>query len=120
MKTPTSAATRQPDRSSLWRERLARYAVSGQPVAAFCRSQSISVASFYLWRKRLLVSQDGAVTGEAKSVSAVSPRFIDLGPVADLPISPASMQSATVPSPPARINIELDLGNGVMLRIVHA
>lgn len=113
MKTPTSPATRQNNRSTLWRERLTRYAVSSQTVAAFCRSQSISVASFYPWRKRLLASPEGA--GDAKSVSAASPRFIDLGSVSELAPKPG-----TVTSSPARLTIELDLGNGVVLRLLHA
>ena len=53
MDTPTSPATNQTHLTTLWRERLMQYAASGQSVAAFCRSESISEASFYLWRKRL-------------------------------------------------------------------
>jgi hypothetical protein len=37
----------------LWIERLDRFAVSGQTTAQFCASEGISVASFYLWKRRL-------------------------------------------------------------------
>jgi hypothetical protein len=57
MKTLTSPSTKQNNRSALWQERLLRYAASSQTVAAFCCSDSISVALFYLWRKRSLAVQ---------------------------------------------------------------
>ena len=117
MKTPTSPPTKQNNRSSLWRERLTRYAVSSQTVAAFCRSESISVASFYLWRKRSLASPDGV--GDARIVSAVSPRFIDLGPLTELNRASGPKQQ-TVVSPPATMNIELDLSHGVVLRLLRS
>jgi hypothetical protein len=117
MKTPTSPPTKQNNRSALWRERLTRYAVSSQTVAAFCRSESISVASFYLWRKRSLASPDS--DGDAKSVSAVLPRFIDLGPVTKLNCASGTKLDA-VASSPARLTIELDLGNGVVLRLLRS
>jgi hypothetical protein len=36
-----------------WRDRLARFARSGWTVARFCHSESVSVPSFYAWRKKL-------------------------------------------------------------------
>ena len=36
-----------------WAERLKRYRGSGQTVAAFCESESVSLASFYQWRRKL-------------------------------------------------------------------
>ena len=36
-----------------WQERLARFEASGLKVAAFCRQEQISEASFYHWRRRL-------------------------------------------------------------------
>ena len=121
MRTPTPPAARQNNRSTLWRERLARYAVSSQTVAAFCRSESISAASFYFWRKRFLASPDGAGAGAgaAKSVSAASPRFIDLGPVTTLNCA-AGPKLDAVASSPARLTIELDLGHGVVLRLLRS
>ena len=36
-----------------WRRRFRRFHKSRQSVAAFCREEGISPASFYLWKKRL-------------------------------------------------------------------
>jgi transposase-like protein len=36
-----------------WRDLIARWKVSGQSVAAFCRAHHVSQATFYSWRKRL-------------------------------------------------------------------
>ena len=117
MKIPTSPSTKQNNRFALWRERLLRYAASRQTVAAFCRSESISEASFYLWRKRSLASPDGACV--AQSVSAVSPRFVDLGPVTKLDRVSGPKQEVVMP-PPATLTIELDLGHGVVLRLLRS
>lgn len=37
----------------LWRQRLARFRRSKLSVAEFCRSEQISQASFYQWRRKL-------------------------------------------------------------------
>jgi hypothetical protein len=34
-------------RRTLWRERLARFALSGRTVAAFCSAEGVSVPTFY-------------------------------------------------------------------------
>ncbi|MFT5532194.1 MAG: hypothetical protein ACI8WM_000682 [Burkholderiaceae bacterium] len=121
MKTPTSPSTKQNNRPTLWRERLMRYAANSQTVAAFCRSESMSIASFYLWRKRSLASPDGAGAGagDAQSVSAVSPRFIDLGPVTKLNRVSGPEQEVVLPLP-ATLTIELELGHGVVLRLLRS
>ena len=36
-----------------WRHRLGRFTRSKSSVAEFCRSEKVSVASFYQWRKKL-------------------------------------------------------------------
>ena len=40
-------------RRRLWRERLGRFAHSGQTVAAFCSAEHVSVPTFYQWKRRL-------------------------------------------------------------------
>jgi hypothetical protein len=37
----------------LWRERLSRFARSGQKVAAFCSAERVSVPTFYQWKRKL-------------------------------------------------------------------
>ena len=36
-----------------WRERLRRFESSGLTVAAYCRTEGVSTARFYQWRKTL-------------------------------------------------------------------
>ena len=44
--------TRQRNRQ-LWAQRLKRYQLADQTIADFCRSENISQAAFYYWKKRL-------------------------------------------------------------------
>jgi hypothetical protein len=72
-----SSRTRTEQRESQWRARIQRHAASGQSVAAFCRSESVSDASFYLWRARFRARDDARQ--QVHSASAVPDSFIDLG-----------------------------------------
>lgn len=38
---------------SEWQRRMARFREAGVSVSAFCRTEGVSVPSFYQWRKRL-------------------------------------------------------------------
>ena len=40
-------------RSKQWRDRMARYAASGQQIKVFCQAEGVSEAVFYRWRQRL-------------------------------------------------------------------
>lgn len=42
-----------PKKLAVWRERLERFSCSGLTVARFCGGERVSIASFYLWRKKL-------------------------------------------------------------------
>ncbi len=42
-----------PKRLAVWRERFERFSSSGLTVARFCGGERVSIASFYLWRKKL-------------------------------------------------------------------
>ena len=44
-----------PQRRQLWQDRLDRFAQSELTVAEFCGSESISVPSFYQWKKKLVI-----------------------------------------------------------------
>lgn len=71
---------------------LARFAASGASVAAFCRSESISVATLRRWQSL----SDG---DEAPRCAA--PGFVDLGALGG----------------GGGLTIELDLGGGCVLRV---
>ena len=108
------------ERETAWRNRLARFAASKLTVQAFCQSEAVSVASFYLWRTRLRNSQDKALTAHrAVPVAAMSP-FIDLGSVSHRAISTTAPIDTQVTHPqPAAINLRLDLGGGMVLHIAR-
>jgi hypothetical protein len=37
-------------KEAAWRSRLQRHAQSGKSIAAFCREEAVSTASFHIWR----------------------------------------------------------------------
>jgi putative transposase len=78
-----------------WRALVERHQQSGLDVAAFCRAESVSAASFYRWRRQLA----GEVSVPA--TVAAAPRFIELGALG------AHRQW----------ELELELGAGVVLRL---
>jgi hypothetical protein len=84
----------------LWRERLARFAGSGQSVAAFCSAERVSVPSFYEWKRKLA----------SRSVGCRRRRTNGLG-------SGSSAQAFL----PVRIEgmavVQLELSNGTRVRV---
>jgi hypothetical protein len=88
-----------------WAERLERFARSGLTVAQFCQDESVSVPSFYQWKKKL-ADQASQPSSPAKS-SPSAFRAVDLIPPS---------QSATT----VRLanGIEIELGGD--LRVVQA
>jgi putative transposase len=87
-----------------WRLLLARFSSSGLSVGAFCQREAISSASFYRWRKLL----EGASPDRRESLGGSPGQFVDLGEV--------ELGSAT---PRGRIEIRLDLGDGLVLQVVR-
>lgn len=84
-----------------WRSLLAKFDGSGMGVDAFCRREAIGAASFYRWRRLL-----GNAVGGVGSHSA--PAFVDLGTL-----------SAASPLRP-RIDLKLELGDGLILHLVRS
>ena len=82
---------------SEWRALHAKFKRSGLSVKAFCRQQSISASNFYRWRKLL--------TSKAPVSQTPAPAFLDIG-------------ALTPPTKtPARFELSLDLGDGLVLRL---
>lgn len=46
------------NRERIWREKVERQKGSGLSVAAYCRRERISEASYYYWKRRLAESKD--------------------------------------------------------------
>jgi putative transposase len=84
-----------------WRALLARYQTCGLSIEAFCRREAVSTASFYRWRA-LLDDSHGHV-----DATEAPPAFLDLGAL-----------NAT-PTPRPRLDLKLDLGDGLTLHLVR-
>jgi hypothetical protein len=86
-----------------WQSLLAKFDGSGLGVDAFCRREAISAASLYRWRTLLgdVGDSDRAV------VTRTAPAFVDLG----------TLNSAV--SSRLRIDLKLDLGDGLVLHLVR-
>lgn len=101
-----SATRKERPEESVWRERLSRFSLSGQTIAAFCRDEGIPAWSFHRWRKLL----GAAAPCASPSRKADGGAFIDLGP---LPASSASDVAA------ACVELRVDLGGGVVVTIAR-
>jgi len=89
-----------------WRALLAGFKGSGLSAEAFCRREGISSASFYRWRS---VLGNGGEQHRALAVRDAASAFVDAGPL-ELPRSqPLS----------SRLDLRLDLGDGVLLHLVR-
>lgn len=88
-----------------WWSLLARQQTGGLGVKAFCRSERISAASFYRWRSLLKDGGDSLSRGEV--VVGKRAAFVDLG----------TLRSRDTQQ--ARIEITLDLGDGLTLHLVR-
>jgi len=98
-----------------WREIFGRFDASGQPLTVFCRNEGLNTHSFRRWRHRLgllAVSTSRTPTpssAAAAQLSAQVPaaKFIDLGALPGRSLGPG------------RLELTLDLGGGVNLRLVR-
>jgi hypothetical protein len=88
----------------LWRERIRHHAESGLTIAQFCARESLSVASFHGWKRRLSLVD---LTNHLPAVPARS---------AFLPVTVRVVDRAWDEATP----IEADLSNGIRLRIPTA
>ena len=86
-----------------WRSLLAKFDDGGLGIEAFCRRHAISAASFYRWRRLL---DDGSGGGAAVG-NDTAPAFVDLG----------TLNSVSSSRP--RIELKLDLGDGLVLHLVR-
>lgn len=88
---------------SEWCSLLAKFGNSGLGVEAFCRREGISAASFYRWRSLLSEAVDrGDVV-----VHGGAPAFVDLGALSSR-------------SPRQRLDLKLDLGDGLVVHLVRS
>jgi hypothetical protein len=101
-------------KEAAWRSRLLRHSQSGKSIAAFCRDESVSTASFHIWRAKLAAA-------DGRGANAMQqPAFIDLGAIKDtVGASPTADVPALVPAPTAEIDVRIDLGAEVVLTVTR-
>jgi hypothetical protein len=90
-----------------WRSLLAGFKGSGLSAEAFCRREGISSASFYRWRSLL---GNGGEQRRALAVRNLAPAFVDAGPLGLARSQPLS----------SRLDVRLDLGDGLVLHLVRS
>lgn len=101
----------QSSKEAAWRSRLLRHAQSGKSIAAFCRDEAVSTASFHIWRAKLAAA-DGHLVQPAA--------FVDLGAIANTAdVTSMAHPPASAPVPTAGIDVRIDLGGGVVLTITR-
>jgi len=98
------ARTPNPKLPALWRDRLRRQEASGLTIAQFCAQEGVARSKFHAWKRRfrLMQSPDQCPARPA--------------PPAFLPVTVRLLEQATDQPLP----IELDLPNGIRLRIPTA
>jgi transposase-like protein len=89
-----------------WSEILARYASSGLTVKAFCQSEGIRECNFYRWRSQLRGTVGTRRPQKNLPVNSASAAdFIDLGALS---------------SGSSRLEVRVELGGGVVLRLARS
>lgn len=93
----------------MWKERVARQRGSGLTVAEFCRRESVSVANFHHWKRKL------------KGVAKHTPRRAKAkADVTDGSLQhPATFVQVPLPEPPGVAWIEIVAADGTQIRLPH-
>ena len=95
-----------------WREVFDRFDGSGESVTRFCKREGLHTSSFQRWRQRLAATAAVPMTTQARKPreatrQAPVANFIEMGPV-------AAADSV------GRLEVRLDLGDGLVLQLVRS
>jgi len=103
------------ERRAQWTARLKRFEKGGRTVAAFCAAEGVWAWSFYTWRKKLAAVTPPKSTVLTAMVPAATGGFIDAG------VARMAAPGSGVPQALTAVSVELqiDLGGGVLLRVVR-
>jgi putative transposase len=96
-----------------WQALLSGFGGSGLSAEAYCRREGISSASFYRWRSKL---SDGGEQGRAIVTRRAAPAFVDLGALRSSRALDADSRLTQVSR---RLDLRLDLGDGLVLHLVR-
>ena len=105
-------------RWAYWRQVLDDHWSSGLSIAEFCRQRQLNQASFYDWRKKLASIETEKTSVAVDSGNVVSTSRSTAGPVSSslfvsLPVADTESRS----SPASRASFELELPNGIRVRV---
>ena len=92
-----------------WREMLRQFDASGDTVDAFCKREGVAKSTFQRWRSRMI---DGATR---PSASAPGKRTVEPSQAGFFDLGALSLPSAGA----GRLELTLDLGGGVTLRVAR-
>lgn len=99
-------------KEAAWRSRLQRHSGSGKNIAAFCRDESVSTASFHIRRAKLAAAGHAAQPAQPAA-------FIDLGAIKNTGGVTSLAHSPASPAPASEIDLRIDLGGGIVLTITR-
>ena len=88
-----------------WQRLIDEQGVSGLTQRAFCAQAGVAVATFGYWKRKLRADSVGLADGSASARGGSLNDWLELAP--------------EVSEPARGWHIELDLGNGVCLRLRH-
>ena len=109
------------EREQVWRELIESQPWSGQTVAEWCEGASVSIASFYRWKK-LLAEPQGARRRRSTQRSAVpasgsTKRISQFVPIAVRQPS-VSFDDSDRPASSHGSSLRIELPNGVVIHVV--
>ena len=98
-----------------WRQRIQRQRKSGLSVAEFCRTEGVSSASFYTWRRKL----QGESRSKSKRAASRRPAARPTPAVEPAPEPPSAGAFVELPLAPPRTSpwIEMVLPEGAVIRV---
>ncbi len=103
-----------------WVGRLSRFEKDDRTVAAFCAAEGVSTWSFYTWRKKLAAvvgAEQPRSAGMTATSAGASGGFIDAGVARMAPTGARVTLPQALSS--AGVELQIDLGGGVLLRVVR-
>ena len=92
-----------------WAEVFDRFERSGDSVTGFCKREGLDTSSFHRWRRRLVTTAAASVSQESREAARESavPNFIEVGAM------------GTAGEPARRLEVRLELGDGLVLHLVR-
>ena len=106
MKAEGTVGKRKRRREEQWRALLDKFEGSGQNAEDFCQREGVSQANLYRWRRRR-GNEGTVVDGLCERPDQAVPTFVDLG-----------LLKTESPSR-GRLDLKLDLGDGMILHLVR-